>query len=109
MEIKGRGNKKTQAMKEKPKVLHRRYCWKVAFEYFYVKQTGNPDYKIGDQPTVRTAAFVFMTPQEDPFVLQASVKDYIAAATHNSSLGSQRVRVLRIEYVGTTEEYEENK
>ena len=93
----------------KDKRLQRKFCWTVKFEFFYVKQTCNPDYKLGDQPIVRMQETILFTESEDPFLLAPQTKNLMEEWTYSNSLGSQRIRILEIQFVGVNEEYVEIK
>ena len=67
-----------------------------------MKQTCNPDNKPGDQPVVRATEIVAFTDSDDIFLLKQQADDLIKQWTYSDSMGSQRVRILEIKYVGAT-------
>ena len=93
-------NKKGQSL-----IFRRQYCWAVKFELFYAKQTCNPDYKSGEQPSIRESEVIYLTEREDLFLLKDQVEIFIKQCTSGDHLGSQRVRVLEIRYVGENRVY----
>lgn len=91
--------------KRKERRFQRRFCWVVKLELFYAKQTCNPDYKPGEQPTVHTQETILFTETEDPWLLKPQTDDLVREWTYSSSLGSQRVRILGIQFIGVNEQY----
>lgn len=79
-------------------------AWRVVFEFIYVKQTCAPDYRPDDQPTIWHPEVIFLTDRRNVFDLRNAVEKYIKEYTQGTSLGSQRVDLQKIEYIGVVRE-----
>ena len=83
-----------------------KYAWRVVFDCKYIKSTTNPEYdrKSNEQPMSWHQEKIFLTDIKYVFNLRAPVGKYIKEYETSSILGSDRVDLQKIEYIGEVEE-----